>query len=311
MNPNIYTIVPDYTKTHLKVLQYNIDNAVREEKYEHTKWMNRKDRVVKLINSIDADIVCLQELRKLDGAISINQFLAAFEKYDFKVEYRNASKYSFGNAILYKPDKVYPVQTVKKWLSTDVKNPNDIPKGFGYIVLGVQFMPVNDEKIIFNAKPFWVFTTHLGLDEQLKADSCNQLNEIITDLIGQSQQPFILTGDFNFFPDKDGAKQRTVLTDGPLRMQDLGKESITSQLRVKLEGTFIGYEHDDFKADISSFDKIISRLDHIFASSDVEQKGPVILDTRTMLEVETDPSKELTDRNLPSDHLPLLVEIAI
>jgi endonuclease/exonuclease/phosphatase family metal-dependent hydrolase len=241
MNTNLH-IQLDNPTVQCKLLQYNIDMAVREEKYEATKWMNRKDRVAKLINSIDADIVCLQELRTLDGSISVNQFLSSMDKYHFKVEYRNPGPLSFGNAILYKPDKFYPLQTMKKWLSDTphvvsdsyIAKEGDVPKGFGYIVMGVLFQRVENNKIVKNSKPFWVFNTHLGLDEKLKTESCYQLLNILCDL------PFelLLTGDFNFFPDKDGAVQRKILTDANL--QDLGKGAVTSSKGKQIEGTFVG-----------------------------------------------------------------------
>ena len=52
------------------VLQYNIDMAMREESHPETKWTNRNERIAQLILKIDADIVCLQELRELpDGPL--------------------------------------------------------------------------------------------------------------------------------------------------------------------------------------------------------------------------------------------------
>jgi TorA maturation chaperone TorD len=54
---------------------------------------------------------------------------------------------------------------------------------------------------------------------------------------------------------------------------------------------------------------MISRLDHVFGTKGVKLVGSPVLDTRTMLEKE--PEEELTDRNTPSDHLPLIVAFEI
>lgn len=311
MNTNLHIHVDNY-KTNFTIMQYNVDMSVREEKYENTKWNNRKDRVASLINVINADIVCLQEMRKLEGTPSINEFLSSFNRYHYKVEYRNPGSLAFGNAILYKPDKFYPLQTVKRWLSTTpntvsdtyINKEGDIPKGFGYIIMGVQFQAVQNDKIVVNSAPFWVFNTHLGLEEKLKTESCHQILDIVKEIVSDSNQEFIICGDFNFFPDRDGDKQRAILTDKG-SLQDLGKGAITINGKP-LEGTFVGYEHDDFKADLK---KMVSRLDHVFGSKNVRRISDPILITKTMKFFE--PTEELTDRNLPSDHLPLLMGLEI
>lgn len=297
MNPNIQVEISGWT-TSLKFLTWNVDQAVREEKYEKTKWMNRKDRVVSLIKETGADIINLQEMRKLSGAISTNRFLAEFDDYFYEVGYRNPSELAFGQAILYRPSKVYPVKVVKKWLSSTPDDLSDNSGGFGYIVLGIKFVPVHQGKVVVNAKPFWVFNTHFGLDEEVKTQSCHTLKEIIAKETGGTEQ-FVLSGDFNFFPDKSAAQQRQIMRS----FQDLGAGAKTLSGRA-VEGTFIGYEHDEFKADLNS---MISRLDNIYASSGITGTNPTLY-TKTMLEVEPE---ELTTRDYPSDHLPILIDLKI
>jgi endonuclease/exonuclease/phosphatase family metal-dependent hydrolase len=302
MNSSLYTISTTSGPIKLKVLQYNVDMCVREEKFEETKWINRKERVIKIINEIDADIVCLQELRNLDGNETINQFLSRFTQYHYKLEYRNPSTYSFGNAILYKPTKIYPTKTMKNWLSKTpdivsdsfVNKEGDIPKGFGFIIMGILFHHVENGKIVVGKEPFWVYNTHLGLEEKLKEEQVKSIINIL------DVNTMILCGDFNFFPDKDGDKQRLMLTT---HLNDLGKGAKTLQGR-SIEGTFVGYEHDEFKADLSN---MVSRLDNVFASKDVHAES-AILYTRTML---TPEPEELTSRSTPSDHLPLIVTIVV
>ena len=294
-NTNLYT---QSTSSGLKLLQYNVDQAVREEAFEKTKWVNRSCRVKALIKEVDADIVCLQEFRLLPGVDEMpEQFLASF-RYRFVIDYRNASPMAFGQAILYDPKKFYALKTVKKWLSATPDVISDIC-GHGSIVSGVQFCRVHDGKVISDAAPFWVFNTHFGLQEELKTQSCHVILKIVEELVPEDQCALIC-GDFNFFPDRDGNKQREILT---AKWTDFGNAVTLSG--KPLEGTFVGYEHDEFKADLNN---MVSRLDHVFGCGHIGTftlaKNPVLY-TKTMLEVEPE---ELTTRDYPSDHLPLVVE---
>lgn len=302
MNANLHCVVDGFS-SNFRLLQYNVDQAMREEQFEDTKWNNRYSRVTSLINDVDADIVCLQEMRKLPGTISVSQFLSSLSKYQYEIGYRNPSLLSFGQATLYKPEKVYPLQTVKRWLSDTPETVSDTwalnaggSTGFGYLVLGTQFVAVKEGKVVTNAEPFWVFNVHFGLEEDLKTKSCHKLLEIVTAIT--KGQHFVICGDFNFFPDRDGNKQRAILTE---KLQDLGKGAKTLGGRL-VEGTFIGYEHDQFKADLTN---MVSRLDHVFGSEGVIGKEPTLY-TKTMLPEEPE---ELTTRKYPSDHLPLRLEV--
>lgn len=304
MNSNLYTH-GSKVKISFKVLQYNVDQAMREEKVPSTKWNVRYPRIQKLINEVGADIVCLQEMRKLPDTISVNRFLASFDQYSYEIGYRNSNTLSFGQATLYKPEKFYPLQTVKKWLSDTPDMVSDTwavkaggTTGFGYLVLCTQFVHVEEGKIISNLPPFWVFNVHFGLEEELKTKSCYKLLDIVKNVA--KDQEFLVCGDFNFFPDRDGDKQRAILTT---EFKDLGKGAKTL-LGKECKGTFIGYDHDEFKADLKN---MVSRLDHIFSSSGVLGENAVLY-TKTMLEVEP---PELTTRDTPSDHLPLFITIKV
>jgi endonuclease/exonuclease/phosphatase family metal-dependent hydrolase len=69
-----------------------------------------------------------------------------------------------------------------------------------------------------------------------------------------------------------------------------------------VEGTFVGYDHDEFKADLSN---MVGRLDHVFTSQSVSGFDPTLIDM-TMLDPE--PPRGTT-RDYPSDHWPLCIEL--
>lgn len=101
----------------LSIMQYNVDRAIREEQVEKTKWNNRSPRIIKLINEVNAGIVCLQELRELPGTPSVIKFLSEFDQYRFVMSHRGPSKLAFGQATLYNPEKAFPLITQTYWLS--------------------------------------------------------------------------------------------------------------------------------------------------------------------------------------------------
>ena len=300
-----------------------MDNAVREEREETTKWANRKERVAALVAKYAPDIVCFQELRDLPNNERAIQYLASsrFGSYRFEMAFRNPSPLPFAQAILWNPAKFFALQTVRQWISS---TPNEVSdsvtsgKGAqtspGYLLLGVQFQFVHQNKIVRdvdgNSHPFWIFTTHLGMEEDCKTASCKLLGDIIRQriLVGDRVgQPFVLAGDLNLFPDRDADLQRRILREEH-GMFDLGQQRmVSSQTGRDVGGTFVGFEHDAFRApDMSN---LTSRLDHVWTSDErVQLLEPLLVLTESMLEPEP---AELTTRNLPSDHLPLLAKLEL
>ena len=304
MNPKLY--VQDTATCTYRVLQYNVDQAVREEGYKATEWNSRKHAIRKLILSIDADVICLQELRQLPKVDeSPEEFLAGLcgKTYRFVIDYRNATTLSFGQAILYKISKFYAIKHTTKWLSATPDVCSDPSNGFGYIVNSLCLHPVQNGLLVYGADPITVFNTHFGLDEGLKTNSCYWLKDIVS---GTAFHNFVVCGDFNFFSDRDGNSQRAILADV---WQDLGKGATYTGVSKTHEGTFIGYAHDEFKSQLTN---LTSRLDHICSSRDgVEKIGEAQVLVKTMSE-EIDKTGELDEfRRYPSDHFPLVVDIRV
>jgi endonuclease/exonuclease/phosphatase family metal-dependent hydrolase len=301
------------------VLQYNIDMALREEDYPETQWQNRYERVRELVLRSGADIVCLQELRTLPvngKPQSPEAFLASIEGYHFVLQYRSPNPLAFAQAILYKADRFYEVNSAKRWLSPTPKKyseswPTDavFPHLRSSIVIGIQLALIDADEEALSSKldeghlSFWVFNTHFNCDEDVKTNSCIALQEIVQEVAGE--EPFVLTGDFNFFPDKDGLFQHTLLREAGFR--DLGVNAVTSQTRRPLTTTFIGYQHDKHRSrDVFASQ---SRLDHVFGSRHWHVQSTPLLITETMMpQFDNVGLAELTQPNsLPSDHLPLYV----
>jgi endonuclease/exonuclease/phosphatase family metal-dependent hydrolase len=323
----------------LTVLQYNVDMAKVEEKYENTKWSNRSGRVIKTIRESGADIVCLQELRKLpsehssdpdlrSGYPPITVFLSnvkfvssrsdsELEEYKFELAYRNSEPGAFGQAILYNPEKWMVVDTKRVWLNQvdEYTNPD-----YEYMAFGVLFRnvvpdttPNSRNKTKPGDKQLFVWNVHFGMDEQVKTDSCKTLLRLRNEIY--PEVPTLICGDFNFFDDRDGKQQRELLTafnrvtrigNDRQSLVDFGENMVTSQNQTQISGTFVGFEHNEFKAPLPG---LASRLDHVFGSpGDFELDSTPVLLTKTYIDPEPE---ELTSRDLPSDHLALKVVLRL
>lgn len=282
---------------------YNVDMAVREEKYDETKWSLRKHKIEEFINTSGYDVICLQEMRQLDGNEDPVEWLAQFKDYNHVCMRRNPGKLAFGLAVLFKKDKFYLLESLQRWYSSTPEIPSDDwtyetegKNGFGSSFIGVKLCAITGSKIELGSE-FWVFNTHLTpFNEEVKTRSVNLLKVMVPTI--SSGRPFILSGDFNFFPDKKGPEQLALLSTIGERVTGYKTESG----RV-LNGTFIGYEHDEFKTPDSK--NPTSILDHIVLSGFGYEQPRTSTKTYELVEPE-----ELTNRNAsPSDHLPLIVTL--
>lgn len=294
----------------LVFLTYNVDQAVREESNPATKWSARAARVASLLRDSDAWLMNLQEMRHLDGNPAPESWLANLgSHYKSIVAYRNPTKYSFGQATVYDTRYLFPIVTITKWLSDTPDVPSDTfldakgATGFGSVVLFIKFAFVSEGKIITNIPSFWSVNVHFALDEDVKTKSSHKLVELLDSVCGRER--FILSGDFNLFPDLQGADQyKILLANG---MIDCSSQIHTSQENRRITGTFVGYPHDSFAAKDPR--NPTSALDKIFVKNypPEDPSIPSIAITQTYNNVEP---VELSDPwALPSDHLPLLRQI--
>lgn len=308
-------------KNHFKLMTYNIDQAVREEEHAKTKWEVRKNRIKALIQEVNADIVCLQELRQLyEDSDPPEVFLGELSRlgYESFLVRRNPSRMAFGNAILWKSSRFIATHRDTMWLSdtpwevsvTESWSPNT----WGATVSGVFLQSVHERRVIDNVPGFWVWNTHFLLEEKFKFRACEFLVSYFGGDRRTRNSPWILCGDFNFFmplPNSSekvfGDEQRKVLTDGGF--QDLSKNAQTLGGKT-IDGTFFGYDHDPFKSNLS---EMHSRLDHVFGSTYISVHSAIQY-TRSMsddITFEDDVANELTHRNYPSDHLPQVLELEV
>lgn len=271
--------------THFSLLEFNVDQANREENVPQTTWDKRTAAIKDLIVSANTDIVCLMELRNLaTSAESANQFLAhpLFERYEIVHRRYCHYKDAFHFAMLIDPTKFWVKDTV---MHNYLNNPDH-----DYAVMMVT-LQCRKTLRFFN-----VGVTHLPMAETTKETCIRVLRNIMLN----SPHPTVVCGDFNFFDDKDGKQQRQFMLD---RCEDFAHPLTIKKTQETLSGTFLGFPHDDFKKSYAS----MSRLDHVFAPQNqfklVEPADSPSLET---FKLDNQAYETMT---YPSDHLAIRVQL--
>lgn len=294
----------DKTPVSIKIGTFNVANALNDEKSEMNNFFKREKQVVETIRRIKPHVMALLELRPYQNRITGEMcyppdFLGKLSEYAHKYQYNSANSLAFANGILYDRSVLFPIREVTHWLSETPDFVSDSwGNGFGRTMFGVKFHHVLDGKVNKH-KCIWIYVTHLGLREEEKEHSVKLIPKLIREDTGGD--PFVVMGDFNFFDDRDGKKQRQLMVSADL--VDVGVETYFSFDETKrCYGTFMGFETDHVKfsyEDLSDPSKA-SRLDHIFTSKDIKT---------TRVVVYADCEEQLMTKTTPSDHLPLIAEL--
>ena len=260
---------------------WNIDQARQEEAFEATRFDVRWPCIKAQIKAYDPDLLCLQELRNLEtSAITVPRLLYEMAElgYDYKHAYYGPDQIAFCQAIFFKRDKFFPTAMDLLLLPlADEGKPN-----MSYMVLSLRLRSLS------SGKHLTVCTTHFGVEEEGKYPSACALAEYF-DLHPIMQGASLCAGDFNFFDDRGGGTQRAVLLAG---LDDLAHPLANAS------GSFMGYPRDHFR---QPYEKM-SRLDHIFARGGVKRVG----EASAFGDME-----QVRARTYPSDHLMIVIEIAL
>lgn len=288
------------TDTTVKVLTFNINRTHILEPTPNLNWNTREPKIIKMINTIDPDILLLQELRVLDRCKTNNEFLSFFHKFEFFSAGKNPTRLAFQQATGWDSGKFFASETLTRWLTSTPTVPSDTnPRGWGNIALFVKLYRHINGKICEHIKPFWVVNIHFPLSEEDKNNCCFYLSILTHEICGDDD--YVLAGDFNSFYDLQGSAQISYLLDNlPSYPIDLTDIIQTSQNGIVSYGTFIGTSFDNNQRTFPN----LSHLDHIFLPQKLAASTAVI-HTETFNDVEPE---ELSERDsLPSDHLPVSI----
>ncbi len=263
----------------MKVMSYNVhlkeDSDLKGKEYS---WDYRKVNIAKIIQSRDIDIIGFQE-PFLKQVMDLDMLLNDYSWYGVGLE--DGKEKGPYNAIFYKHSRFRLLQESSFYLSSTPAIPS---KGWdGKFPRGVSFVKLEDKKL---NRVFYVFNTHFDYHGQIARDeSAYLLKEKIFEI--SKKHPFILTGDFNLFPDLGGKQTYFILTkkDGDMVLFDALHKTLFPHLGPT--GTWSGYKEAGQPG---------IKPDCIFVSKDITVISHAIL-------------SDTFEGNFPSDHLPVLAEL--
>jgi endonuclease/exonuclease/phosphatase family metal-dependent hydrolase len=295
------------------VLQWNIDDAIREEAFEQSRWSNRVDRIVGLIAHHTPDVVCLQEVTQklhrddLIGRLGSLGYDAAFGR-------RNTTAGCTSNLVAWKANRFHLCATENLQLISNLNEheidttPGDAfnSNGWGanlFVAHLVECAPVEfGGRMWVPARRLQVASTHFPVDTGSRDACVDALCRWIKDSSNDHGGQWIVAGDLNTFGDKGGPQQIATLVEATAKAGGVlvGSTSISDQTDETVHGTFFGFDHDRVRFALGG---PLDALDHVALGSawHVER---VITSTRSML---TPEPTQWSTTSLPSDHLPLLI----
>ena len=234
-------------------------------------WPNRKDWVKDLVAYHDTDILCVQEALQEQVDYLLKDSPFELEGVG-RDDGQTKGEYT---AIYYNKDRFKKQQSGTFWLSETPEKPS---KGWdAHIIRICTWVKLRDQE---TKKDFFVFNTHYDhMGVTARERSSMLIREKIQQISGEL--PVILTGDLNTPPNTPPISAlKTFLKD---------TKEVSKAKPYGPEGTFNGFKFDA---------ELKERIDYVFVNDRVEVlKFAVLSDSK--------------DRRYPSDHLPVLVKIAL
>ncbi|MFW6171162.1 MAG: endonuclease/exonuclease/phosphatase family protein [Planctomycetota bacterium] len=239
-------------------------------------WPHRKDMVADIIGE-GADIACLQEAR-LEQIQDLEQRLPGFKWYGVG---RDDGKQSGEFCpIFYRHDRYDLLDQKTLWLSEtpDVAGSKSWDTAITRLVTLVQFSDKRTDTA------FWVLNTHFDhIGVEARKNSARLIRESFGRLA--PRQPVIVAGDFNCTPKAAPYAIMTAPEPGP-KMID--SRTISQRSPTGPNSTWCGFREV----------KPGRRIDFIFVSPGIKVQRHRTID-------------EKTNGRFPSDHLPVVVDLAL
>ena len=236
-------------KNDLKVMTFNIRYGTAQD--GENSWEFRKDNVVKTIQSVDPDLLGLQEALEFQ----INELLSQMPGYYYAGAGRDDGKtegeYS---CIFYRRNRFEVDSSSTFWFS---ETPSVVAsKNWGNNITRICTWVLLHDK--FSGKDFYFFNVHLDHESQLSREKSA---ELLIERINEKSMPVILSGDFNC--GETNSAIRTILSGG---LRDTYR---TLHARQPDEGTF-----NSFKGE-----KRGEKIDFIFVTPNFSTKQSEIIRT--------------------------------
>lgn len=270
-----YNSYSQQKKTRLKTFTFNIwyDN-------DHNNWEERKDKVVKVINDLDADVFGLQEVLYSQLQF-INEFFPDYSYYGIgRLDGKLKGEFA---PVFYKNERFELTTSGTFWLSENPQMPGS--KSWDAACERIATWTIlRDKKIQDYNQSFILFINthfdHMGDTARLKSA------QIIKEFLADQKSHFILkniilTGDFNFTP---GSQAHEIITD---TLSGLIDTRTAGRRKSGKDYTYVGSDFTGKAGDI---------IDYVFINEGFNIKKYRIIE-------------ENWGNFYPSDHLPVSVEL--
>ncbi len=246
----------------IRVMSFNI---LSDDNPDHP-WEKRKQSVASMIRFHHADLIGLQEPSS-EQLADLDQILHEYESFE-----------GVHNPILFRKSRFQLTASGSFYLSTTPNQPSiGWDAKFPRTVSWVKFL---DKKM---GHEFFCFNTHLDYHgTAARHEGALLLKQKVAEIA--TNKPFVITGDFNLFPNLDGEKTHQILTEtfsDAIQSAQFPHHGPT--------GTWSGFKEAGQPG---------IRPDCIFVSPNVEVYLHGIL-------------SDTFDGRFPSDHLPVVADLAI
>jgi endonuclease/exonuclease/phosphatase family metal-dependent hydrolase len=260
----------------IRVVSYNIRLDTSRDSLN--AWSFRKEKVATLLSFNGADIFCVQEAL----ANQIADLAKAFPEFDNYGLAREDSGPGGGehNPIFYNRSKFRMLSSGTSWLSDtpDIPGSKSPSAALPRIVSWVELQDIATGKI------FYIFNTHF---DHIGGQARIEAAEVVTNLLSMlpADARVILTGDFNTTPDTEPI---TIITHPNNKIPMTDSRQLAQNPPLGPDFTFAGWQLEGDPG---------NTIDFIFVSKPIQVIYHVVIATHS-------------GGFYPSDHLPVLVELA-
>lgn len=261
----------------IKVATWNIRINIKKDSVAGNIWSNRREAIVKMVQSNDFDIWGVQEDYKKE-LNELNSRLNEYRRVGFP-NHENGRLGSF-NSIFYRRDRFELLDSGMFYLAEDETKPALWWNGKFIRSCSWAKFRINHGDV-----EFWVFNTHTDYaGGKVERESCKMLIRKIREIAGENAAVIIM-GDLNFNQYSQGYE---ILTKSGVVEDCIN----VAQKKIKVAGTFNNFEKDR-KSD--------ARLDHILVTKNIN-----VLEYNVLLDTYPD---QYGENRFPSDHFPVVVKI--
>lgn len=267
-----------FVKHPIRVMSFNVHFKDSEDQsIQENLWQFRKEKVASMFRFHHMDLIGLQEPTK-DQLNDIMSFLPEYEWYGIGLY--DGKDLGPINAIVFLKERFKLIDSSYFYLSP---TPEVISKGWdAKFTRGVTWAKFKDLK---TNQIFYFFNTHFDYHSLMARNKGAQLLREKIQQIAQND-PFIIAGDFNLFPDLGGAETYKILT----------KDNLLFDAQFKAE-----FPHHGPTGSWSGFKEAGQpgiKPDYIFVNKKINVRFHGIL-------------ADTFDGKFPSDHMPVISEIEI